>query len=373
MVSDALKQHVANRGVPPESFLEELIAWGTSAPAEIFARNLYSDIYSSVKNVLGPWQGDGHRRAVLLEVMRVLAGFESSWDWQAGRDTTNPDSATEETAEAGAWQVSADSMHFGTELQELVLREVKSLDGKPFQEAMKSNHLLAMEYIARLLRRTTHHNGPVLRHEIDPWLRRDAVEAFMQLLDPVSLAPRENQVISVNPWARNSDLHLLHPRVRQAVVQVQTSLNGEGIPFKVFEAFRFPQRQADLYAQGRSKPGRIVTYAKPWSSYHQYGMAVDFVLYENKSWSWDDSTAAKKQWWRRLHELGRQYGLMPLDFEVPHLQVAGTSSSALKQGRYPDGSDEIWAEHLAAVIMGWQETPEAPPAPEVARRPAIIG
>ncbi|MEI6380390.1 MAG: hypothetical protein WCO81_05835 [Cyanobacteriota bacterium ELA615] len=29
---------------------------------------------------------------------------------------------------------------------------------------------IAIEFIARLLRRTMHHNGPVLRHEIDPWL-----------------------------------------------------------------------------------------------------------------------------------------------------------------------------------------------------------
>ncbi len=36
LVYAALKQHVANRGVPPESFLEALIAWGKSAPMEIF-------------------------------------------------------------------------------------------------------------------------------------------------------------------------------------------------------------------------------------------------------------------------------------------------------------------------------------------------
>jgi hypothetical protein len=48
---------------------------------------------------------------------------------------------------------------------------------------MKQNHQLAMEYIARLLRRTVNHNGPVKRHEIDPWLRKDAVMEFRDLLD----------------------------------------------------------------------------------------------------------------------------------------------------------------------------------------------
>jgi hypothetical protein len=49
---------------------------------------------------------------------------------------------------------------------------------------MKQDHQLAMEYIARLLRRTVNHNGPVKRHEIDGWLRRDAVSEFLSLIYP---------------------------------------------------------------------------------------------------------------------------------------------------------------------------------------------
>ena len=74
-------------------------------------------------------------------------------------------------------------MGFGEELKNLVLTKVGSLNGSDFQRAMKQNHQLAMEYIARLLRRTVNHNGPVKRHEIDPWLRKDAVMEFRDLLD----------------------------------------------------------------------------------------------------------------------------------------------------------------------------------------------
>ena len=176
------KQHVFNRGVPPDSFLDELIAWGKQAPDEIFATNTFSDIYSSVKNTLGPWRDIKHRRAVMLEVMRVLAGFESSWNWNEDVDTHNPTSVTPETMESGAWQVSANSMNFGQELKDLVRAQVGTLDATAFRKAMKENHPLAMEYVARLLRRTVTHHGPVLRHEIDPWLRRDAVEEFAGLL-----------------------------------------------------------------------------------------------------------------------------------------------------------------------------------------------
>ena len=183
MIFTAAKQHVANRGVAPDDFLDELLAWGKQAPGEIFAPNPNDDVYSSVVNSLGPWEGMEHRRAVMLEVMRVLAGFESSWQWNAGRDATNPTSVTADTVEAGAWQVSANSMNFGQELKDLVFARNGSLDGNLFQKAMKEDHALAMEYIARLLRRTTHHNGPVLRHEIDPWLRRNAVAEFQGLID----------------------------------------------------------------------------------------------------------------------------------------------------------------------------------------------
>jgi hypothetical protein len=178
----ATKQRVANRGVPPDDFLDQLVAWGRRAPDDIFAPNTHVDVYASVFDALGPWQGLTHRRAVMLEVMRVLAGFESSWNWNEGRDTTNATSVTPDTIEAGAWQVSANSMNFGQELKDLVRSKVGTLDGNALQDAMKRDHPLAMEYIARLLRRTTRHNGPVLRHEVDPWLRRDAVEEFQGLM-----------------------------------------------------------------------------------------------------------------------------------------------------------------------------------------------
>ena len=55
-----------------------------------------------------------HRRAALLEVMRVHAGFESSWDWNEGVDITNPHSVAHiEGQETGIFQVSFDSVLLG--------------------------------------------------------------------------------------------------------------------------------------------------------------------------------------------------------------------------------------------------------------------
>ena len=192
MAYKALKHRVLNRGVPPDKFLDELVAWGKVAPDEIFAPNSGRDVYSNVFSALGPWHGLPHRRAVMLEVMRVLAGFESSWNWKEGVDKTNKTSVTPTTIEAGAWQVSANSMGFGPDLKALVLAKAGATDGNTFQRAMKQNHQLAMEYIARLLRRTVNHNGPVKRHEIDPWLHRDAVREFQDLISPMGDFPLQS-------------------------------------------------------------------------------------------------------------------------------------------------------------------------------------
>jgi hypothetical protein len=178
--------------VPPDDFLAELVAWGRSADIVIFLQNANSDIYSSVKNVLGPWESPYHRRAVMLEVMRVLGGFESSWDWSEGRDTTNSKSVTPYTIEAGLWQVSANAMFFGADLKALVDQEVGTRDGDAFQIATKNNHPFAMEFTARLLRHTTQHHGPVKRYEIHPWLRRDAVDEFEELIGYEEIAEVQN-------------------------------------------------------------------------------------------------------------------------------------------------------------------------------------
>ena len=119
----------------------------------------------------------------MLEVMRVLAGFESSWNWNEGRDTkTTPANSPQNEIEAGAWQVSSNSIGFGRDLRALVMHKVKTTEAVAFQAAMKENHSLAMEFIARLLRHTIRHNGPVKRGEIDECLSTDAVKEFQELL-----------------------------------------------------------------------------------------------------------------------------------------------------------------------------------------------
>lgn len=178
----ACAQKVHNRGQPPVAFLELLVDWGRVADEAIFARNELPDIYSSVVDVLGPWQSALHRRAAMLEVLRVLGGFESSWDWNAGRDTTNAASNTPCTEEAGIFQCSGDSMAFSQSLKDLLLRAGGDGSCASFILVSKSHHDFAIEYCARLIRLTTKHHGPIRDRKIHPWLRRDAVHEFLSFL-----------------------------------------------------------------------------------------------------------------------------------------------------------------------------------------------
>ena len=178
----ACKQQVFNRGRPPESFLNELTDWALRAPLEIFTRNDRFDVYSSVVSQLGPWQGDVHRRAVMLEVLRVLGGFESSWTWTEGVDVNNPTSNTPCTEEAGIFQCSGNSMSFSPTLKALLVATGSNGTCESFITTTKTDHVFAIEYCARLLRFTTKHHGPIKGGHFHEWLRRDAVLEFQGFL-----------------------------------------------------------------------------------------------------------------------------------------------------------------------------------------------
>ncbi len=172
------KARVLNRGQPPDDFLYEITDWARHAPMELFAPNPEpADIYASVKDVLGPWTSVEYRRGVMLEVMRVHAGFESSWDWTEGVDMTNQTSMAHiEGQETGIFQVSFDSTYLHNGVMKPFAKEHDIDTPQKFIPKMKSNHTLALDYYARLIRYNVQWAGPIKRHEIDPWLSRKSAE-----------------------------------------------------------------------------------------------------------------------------------------------------------------------------------------------------
>lgn len=190
----AVFSKVSNRGTPPASFIAELIAWAKVAPDEIFVPNDDpEDVFIRLKPVLspdGPWQSPTHRRCAMMELLRVLAGFESSWNWKEGVDTTNQTSMRNiEGRETGIFQVSFDSLRLdnatetGDDLHQCAMKYCGALDVHRFLDRMKTDHSFALEYAARLLRNSFFWDGPIKRHEIDQWLSREAVSEFQSALE----------------------------------------------------------------------------------------------------------------------------------------------------------------------------------------------
>jgi hypothetical protein len=191
MMFNATKAKVASRGHPPDSFLTELVEWGRIANPDIFTarpnpnapNGRDPDVYALLKPILGPWSSLLHRRAAMLELMRVHAGFESSWNWIEGVDTTNQTSMTHrEGQETGIFQVSYDSTYLanGSMKPFVIIKGINTVG--TFITQMKLDHKLALEYYARLVRLNYQWAGPLKRHEVDPWLSPDAVLEFETLL-----------------------------------------------------------------------------------------------------------------------------------------------------------------------------------------------
>ena len=83
----------------------------------------------------------------------------------------------------------------------------------------------------------------------------------------------------------------LHPVVRKEtktiIDECDKALTGRA-KVRITQGLRTFQEQDDLYAIGRTKPGKKVTNAKGGQSIHNYGFAVDIcMIIDGKTASWD--------------------------------------------------------------------------------------
>lgn len=102
----------------------------------------------------------------------------------------------------------------------------------------------------------------------------------------------------------------LHPAIRQEVgdtIDEIERLMPTSMKIRVVQGLRTIEEQNNLYAIGRTIPGKKVTNAKGGKSYHNYGLAIDFAImydmdsngsFEKLSWDifYDHDKNGKRDW-----------------------------------------------------------------------------
>lgn len=116
-------------------------------------------------------------------------------------------------------------------------------------------------------------------------------------------------------------IKLMHPKLREEVEEIYeeivAALKGRAICRFAYTLRTFAEQDA-LFAQGRTKPGKILTRARGGQSYHNYGLAVDIVLlvdrdgngtYETASWDTkSDFDGDRKADWMEIVDIFKRYG-----------------------------------------------------------------
>jgi peptidoglycan L-alanyl-D-glutamate endopeptidase CwlK len=75
------------------------------------------------------------------------------------------------------------------------------------------------------------------------------------------------------------NIRTLKPEVQPLARKLIETAVAQDIHVKVIGGSRTYEQQNELYAQGRSKPGQIVTKARGGQSWHNFGMAFDIGIF----------------------------------------------------------------------------------------------
>lgn len=127
----------------------------------------------------------------------------------------------------------------------------------------------------------------------------------------------------------------LHPWMREKAKAFIAACKKAGIDVILTSTYRDGESQTDLYSQGRTKPGKVVTNAKAGESFHNYRLAFDFLPVVNGKAQWGDARL-----FERCGVIGESLGLewagrWATFKELAHLQAPGLKLADLKSGKQP--------------------------------------
>lgn len=123
-------------------------------------------------------------------------------------------------------------------------------------------------------------------------------------------------------------LESLKPKVRGLAEKLINECKNLGYQINITQTLRTIEEQDALYAQGRIKPGNIVTKAKGGYSLHNFGVAFDICPIVNGKAAWNDTTLFKKIGEVGIR-LGLEWGGAWVSFpDLPHFQYLADYSLA---------------------------------------------
>lgn len=146
------------------------------------------------------------------------------------------------------------------------------------------------------------------------------------------------------------DKSKLYPVFLELIKTLLINCEKRGHTFFAISGYRSPEEQSKLYSQGRTLAGKIVTNAKAFESFHNFGLAVDLChdLDHNKE------TGLQPDWnmapYKILQEEANKLGLTSgLDFktfpEGPHVQFKTNKTLAqLKELYLKGGLSEVFTQ-----------------------------
>lgn len=111
-----------------------------------------------------------------------------------------------------------------------------------------------------------------------------------------------------------------------------------GIDIVITSTYRDFESQNELYEQGRTKPGNIVTNAKGGFSFHNFRVAFDVVPLRNGKPVWG-TTGEDRKLWLKVAEIAKSHGLewageWKTFKEFPHFQfTCGHSLAQFRTGK----------------------------------------
>lgn len=128
----------------------------------------------------------------------------------------------------------------------------------------------------------------------------------------------------------------LYPAVQVKCHAFIADCAAEGINVLITSTYRDMETQAALYNQGRTSPGKIVTNAKPGTSWHNYRCAFDFVPLLDGKPDWNDTNKFKRCG-EIAESVGLEWGGNFSSFkDTPHCQYRGGLTFAdARAGKVP--------------------------------------